>query len=764
MDGGKSGLFSLLLLVGILALSVLSVTQKSRTESRLKKMDETLNSIGDELKKNMRDISTMKGDFGLMSENFKETRLNLKDFEVESKVLSSRVDSAVKAIENLGRGISDLNKDVKDLEIRASKAPSDSGAKPDKNPKTPSGSNGETPGGAKPPDEPKAAPPGPGTDTRPDRTEIPVQRVKYGPKGPTKAEADALWDADSSGVVRPVIDDYTANDYNPARNGGTLVAVLTTDPKGFNPLTENSSDVSDLQSYCWSSLCTRLRHRPEIWVYDLAESCEISNDFKVYTFRIRKGVMWQKPLVNYSDEKFAWLKDADLEVTARDFQFCFELIMNPQVPCASTRNYYEDIEKIEVLDRYTLRITWKRKVYQSISVSLGFNPIAEFLFSVSENGERFPDESLGNDFNEHWYNNKIHGCGQFHFGEWDHGVSVTLVKNPDYYGRPTNIDKLVFPIIREDDQILLNTKNHEIQTAGLTMSQYKQEIIEKGADSMFFRKGEQPVGNQKIEYDFFLRFAFNYIGWNLENPKFKDRRVREAMTYACPRRKVLKEIFQGLGDVVTGEIYRYHPYYNEDLPERPFDLDKAKDLLAQAGWEDSDGNGIIDKVIDGQKTEFEFHLLVYGHSKEFQALADAYKECLRKIGVNLISEALDWALMQKKMESREFEAYTGGWALGWEVDPYQIWHSSQADEPKSSNMVSFRNAEADKIIEEGRVTFSEAKRRELFRRFHEILYIEQPYTFLYCLKSIPTWWSEVKNVEFSLIRPQTYKGKWYLSK
>ncbi len=756
MDGGKSGILSVILLVGILVISLFAVAQKNRTEDRLKKINESLTSMEDELKKNIRDVSQMKGDFGSITDNFRESKLNLKDLETESKVLGTRFESVTGSMEKLAAEIRELAKEVNSIEIRAARAEETAGK---------SSKNGDEAGERKGTDS--SGKPGDGVSAGSDGTGGRAgsrPKSPWGPQGPTRDEADRLWEPDANGIVRPVIDDYTAGEYNPALNGGTLMAMLGTDPKGFNPLTENSDDVSYLQSYCWPSLCGRLRLRPEIWVYDLAESCEISDDFKVYTFRVRKGVKWQKPIANYADQKYAWLRDADREVTARDFQFFFEMMMNQQVQCTHARNYYQDIEKVEVLDRYSLRITWKRKVYQSITVSLGFQPLAEFLYAYDENGNRFPDESIGLDFNTHWYNNKIISCGQFLFHEWNHGVSVTLVKNPDYYGRPANIEKIVYMIIREDDQALLNIKNHEVQISGIRMAQYKQEVIEKGDKSMFFKRGEEPVGNQKIMYDFYDRFGYYYFGWNLENPKFKDKRVRNALTYACPRRKILQEIWVGLGEVVTGEAYYRHPYYNPNIKEHPYDLEKAKQLLSEAGWFDTDGNGILDKIIEDKKVEFEFKLLLYGNSKEWQSTADAYKESLRKIGITLNVEVLDWALMQEKMEAREFEAYSGGWALAWEVDPYQIWHSSQANEPKSSNMVSFRNAEADKIIEEGRVTFSEARRREIFWRFHEIVHDEQPYTFLFCLKAIPVWWQEVKGVQFSLIRPQSFKGNWYLNR
>jgi ABC-type transport system substrate-binding protein len=124
-------------------------------------------------------------------------------------------------------------------------------------------------------------------------------------------------------------------------------------------------------------------------------------------------------------------------------------------------------------------------------------------------------------------------------------------------------------------------------------------------------------------------------------------------------------------------------------------------------------------------------------------------------------QAVEWAAMQKKMDDKEFDCYTGGWGLVWDPDPYQIWHSSQADVPKGSNRVGFRSKEADAIIEELRRTFDREKRIELCRRFHRILHEEQPYTFFWARQYVAVWWDHVKHTEFSIDRPHAYSMPWY---
>jgi ABC-type transport system substrate-binding protein len=133
-----------------------------------------------------------------------------------------------------------------------------------------------------------------------------------------------------------------------------------------------------------------------------------------------------------------------------------------------------------------------------------------------------------------------------------------------------------------------------------------------------------------------------------------------------------------------------------------------------------------------------------------------------KIGVKMNIQMVDWAVQQKKMDDKDFDAFTGGWAMPWDPDPYQVWHSSQADVPKGSNRVGFRNKEADKIIEEARVTFEPQKRHELFHRFHAIIHEEQPYSFFYAPKSVGAWRDYVKRVVFRKIKPHSDSRPWWV--
>ncbi len=515
-------------------------------------------------------------------------------------------------------------------------------------------------------------------------------------------EIDRLWAPGPDGVIRPVAP-RDATWRKASREGGEIHRRLTTDPKGFNPLTENSADVSEIYSYCTSSLCRRRLDDPDVWEYDLAVSAEISNDYKTYTFRIRPGVHWRVECLDPSDPITSWVHQADREVTSRDFKFYVDMVLNPQVQAEHARLYYKEIDSVEVVDRYTFRIHWKKKTYNSLSVSLGLAPLPYFIYARDEYGDAFPEETLGKSFNEHWFNNMICGCGPYDFVEWRESQAVVMEANPEYYGPRPYIQKIRFNIIRDDEAafLLLQSpgKENRIDFGHITRTQYKKHYREKkeeGALPLFSEAGTGERSSKDLEMSYYTRLGYNYIGWNLEDPLFTDKRVRQAMTHAFPRQLVLDTIFEGLGDVVSGNFYLHGPDYNHDIQPLAFDLDASRALLAEAGWADMDGNGVVEKKIAGETREFRFKMLIYANSDAVQNMCNLFKEQLRKVGVILDVLPLDWALMQQKMQNREFAAYTGGWALAWESDPYQIWHSEMADTPKSSNFVSFRNEECDR--------------------------------------------------------------------
>ncbi|MDQ7825520.1 MAG: ABC transporter substrate-binding protein [Candidatus Eremiobacteraeota bacterium] len=539
--------------------------------------------------------------------------------------------------------------------------------------------------------------------------------------------------------------------------GGRLKRWYGADPKSFNYIVSNDGELSSqIGNYVYNEgFGTRSRDNPDKWVKALAERVEITDDYKEYTIYLKKGVKWHAPVVDWSNPKYGWLK-GDHYLTTKDVKFTVDMILNNQVECSHLRNYYEDLDYVKIIDDHTVIFKWKKKTYNAMIFTIGLFPMPEFLYAYDEDGKPFPKEIRGLKFNSHWYNTKGPiGCGPYKFVSYEQGASIRLKRFDDYYDQKPAIDEIDWLIYPDQKQNLLKLKSRAQDYGRLYPTDYREEILNAKPDSLF--------KNGSIKHDIFDEMGFLYLGWNNESVFFSDRKVRWAMSHALNRSYMLQNIFMGLGTLITGPLYVNGPANDKSIPQVAFSLEKSKALLAQAGWKDLDNDGIVEKKIGNAMKKFDFSFLLNQGSPEWTAAMNIYKEDLLKIGVKMNLKIVDWAEMQKKMEDKDFDAMAGAWGMPWEQDPYQIWHSSQATLPKSSNHISFKNKEADQVIEELRSTFDVSKRTALYHKFHRIVYDEQPYTFFFARKRVAAWWNYVERVIFMKLKPHEDSMPWYIN-
>jgi peptide/nickel transport system substrate-binding protein len=199
--------------------------------------------------------------------------------------------------------------------------------------------------------------------------------------------------------------------------------------------------------------------------------------------------------------------------------------------------------------------------------------------------------------------------------------------------------------------------------------------------------------------------------------------------------------------VVEGPIYFFRPEYDKTLPRYAYDPAKAMELLSEAGWRDSDGDGVLDKVIDGEKVPFRFEIKVNSGNPTRKSVALSLQDELRRYGIAATVRELDWTIFLGDVKTRKFDAVLLGWAMPVsEPDAYQVWHSSQSAN-NGSNHIAYKNARVDQILEQYRREFDEQKRIALYQEFQQILSDEQPYTFLFVGKSVVAVQRRIHGVE-----------------
>jgi peptide/nickel transport system substrate-binding protein len=508
--------------------------------------------------------------------------------------------------------------------------------------------------------------------------------------------------------------------------GDWLLAHTLSDPEQLNPLTSNDAGASSILGYIFESLLRRdprtLELRPQLAV----ARPEISADKLEYTFKIRQDVRFQdgRPL------------------TGEDVLFSIKAIKCPLVNAPFQRVYYESIVDAQLLDLYTIRFTAKEPYFLNENVLGGIDVLARHYYDPDNLLQEVTVRELAGDYAKHEepvrkfaqhfnqnYSRNPMGSGPYKFRSWSTGQEVVLERDPNYWGNgkagidQVYIDVRKFRVINNMDAALVNLKAGNLDTMGLQPLQHLRQT----SGARFEKDYEKHIYSTP---------SYTYIGWNNAQPIFQDIRVRQAMTYLTNRQQMVKTILFDLGQVVDGPIYRFRPEYDETLYSYPYDPQKALALLGEAGWKDTDGDGILDKEIDGQRVPFRFEIKINSGNDIRKSVALALQDELRKHGIDANVRALDWTIFLDEVRNHKFDAVILGWAMSVnEPDAYQVWHSSQV-ENRGSNMISYKNPRVDAILEEYRRTFDANKRIEQYREFQRILNVEQPYTFLFMQKAV----------------------------
>jgi len=507
--------------------------------------------------------------------------------------------------------------------------------------------------------------------------------------------------------------------------GGRRITATTSETKNMNYLVNNESLVASLWSYCNDSLAERNYKNPALFQPKMAESWKLSDDKLTYTIKLKKGILWHdfKDPVTGKEWK-------NIEVTANDFKFYLDVVKNKDTDCAPIRTYLIDLDRIEVINKYEFKVIWKKKYFLSESITLGMSPLPEHLYHAYEgkfDGKKFNDD--------HKRNRIIVGCGPYRFAGWKKGQRIKLTQFDNYYGKQYGvappISDIVFEVIKHKNTQLQALLSEDIDEMDLTPDQWiKRTDIPAFQKDGYIKKLKYPAR------------MYRYIGYNLKNTLFQDKRVRQALTHLVDRKRIVKEVYHDLARVITGNFFVGTPYNDKSIKPYSFSLKKALTLLNEAGWKDTNDDGILDK---GGKN-FEFTLLSSSGNPNYDKILPMIKEDMAKAGIVMSIKKVEWSVFVQAIGAKKFEACICGWGMGFESDPYQLWHSSQADVPESSNHVGFKNKEIDKIIGEIRTCFDLKKRIKLCHQFHKIIHEEQPYTFLFSRDALLALNGRYKNV------------------
>ena len=474
-----------------------------------------------------------------------------------------------------------------------------------------------------------------------------------------------------------------ALDYDPQ---GKLIFSLGGEVSVMNPILATDTASGAVNGVVFSGMF-KINEKLEI-IPDLCRSYKVSPNGKVWTFYLRKDVKW------HDGHPF----------TAYDVKFTFDSILNPKVNSVRRSDYIIDGVPIRfyVIDRYTVRAVLPE-------------PFAPFLARSSM--AIIPRHILyGKDINTARFNQHPVGTGPFRFVEYKAGNYVKLERFEDFYdGRPL-LKEIIYKIIPDSNSSLVALESGQVDTAGIPSKDYRRMKTVKGINV--------------FNYD---ALTYTYLGLNLDNPIFKDKKVRQALAHATNKKQIISLVFRGMASPAYCPSSPVCWAYSNNVEKYPFDLDKANKMLEEAGWK-MGKNGIREK--DGKKMEFS--ILVNQGNKEREKTAIILQQQYKKAGAKVNVRVMEWSAILKVLNDptppREFDTVLIGWSLGIDPDQYSIWHSSQY--PKGFNFIHYSNPEVDRLLVAGRLTLPEWKRKRIYARMNRIISEDQPYIFLYYPEAI----------------------------
>ncbi len=516
--------------------------------------------------------------------------------------------------------------------------------------------------------------------------------------------------------------DYSAGDW--------LVEAFSTGLKTITPLVSTDAYAAEVQGYVLESLLVRNPDSLE-WEGLLARDWQVGDDGLTFRFRLREGL-------TFSDGE---------PLTAEDVAFSFNFIMNPAIAAPRERAYYDKIGSVKALGPNEVEFKFKEPYFNSLALAGGLSVLPKHFYAHYLDTPETFNQSKG----------LLLGSGPYRLKDpkaWtpDQGL-VELERNPRYWGPvQPSFDKLLWKVIANDSARLTTFRNGDIDTYNARPLEYKKLLADK-----------ELVGRtHQLEY-MSPTAGYSYIAWNEQRDgkptRFADKRVRQAMTYLTDRRRIISEIMLGYAEPAVSPFNPRSPQHDGKLEPRAYDLDKAKRLLAEAGYADRNGDGVLE---DAAGKPFRFDLVFFQDNEDTRRIVLLLKDLYARAGILLEPKPTEWSVMLDLLDKKNFDAITLGWTSGVEIDIYQMFDSSQTLSG-GDNFMSYSNPDLDRLIRQARSTVNETKRMPLWQACERILYEDQPYTFLMRRKSLVFVDKRMQNLQITRLGLNlTTPVEWYV--
>ena len=466
----------------------------------------------------------------------------------------------------------------------------------------------------------------------------------------------------------------------------TLNLSISSSPSRLNPILANDTASSKITDWLFNGLFKYDKDGKPI--EDLALSHTFETDTKLI-INLRKNVKW------HDGKKF----------TSKDVVFTYNTILDPKV-FNSIKSNYKEVKSVKALDDYTIEITYKKAYFKALEIwMVGILPY--HLLKDEKN-------LMTSSFNK----NPI-GTGPYTLESFKVGQDIKLKANDTYFEGKPKIDELLYKFIPDTNTSFLFLKQKKLDLSSLTPLQIDRQIDND------FKKSFEIIESQS--------FSYSYVGLNLKNEKFKDIRIRRALSLAINRQELVDILFFGHGKICNGPFLPGSFAYDEKTKVVQQNIKEAKKLLKELGY--------------NKNNPFSFELVTNtGNDTRINA-AQILQYQLSKVGINMNIRVMEWqAYLNTVVHPRNYEAILLGWSLSLMPDAYPLWHSS-SDKTGRFNLVGYSNKEVDKLIELGSTTVNKDELSKIYKSIFKKITDDIPYLFLYIPNSITVINNKIKNIE-----------------
>lgn len=568
-------------------------------------------------------------------------------------------------------------------------------------------------------------------------------------------------DSAESGPIEET-DAYRSGELDKGQN--TVVVHELSDPDKLNPVTSTAANSQYIQNNLFLYLI-EVDQTDMSLVPMLAESRptitpitegEFAGGMSI-EYRIRPEAKW----------------DNGSEVTAHDVAFTYKAVKNQHVDSEHFRPYLEFIDHMEIDPEDDKHFTfYSSQQYFAAEYSSGgmVQIIPEYLYDPEqimrgytirelndpENTNKFSFDKELLRFADLFHDEKfqrqpgfVSGAGPYELIKWETGQRVILQKKENWWG-----DQLAGKSPRfEAYPDRLNFEIINDWTTAINALKGRQVDVIRNIRAKDYRDLE---GNERFRSSHHLfqpsSLSYTYVGMNMKHPIFSDLKVRKAFNHLVDKTKVIDIIMYGLADPTNGPIHPSKAYYNDQLEAYEFDLKKAQQLLEEAGWTDSDGDGILDKEIDGARTDFSVTFKYNSGNSQREKVGIFLKENARKLGIDMQVVSREWTVYLDEVKNHDFDLFCLGWVQEAVLDdPKQIWYTDAYN--GGSNYVGFGDEATDRLIDELRAELDEGKRNQMYMELQERIHEQSPYIFLYTPLNRLTMSKRFDNTEPYVARP-----------